>query len=266
MPVFRIGSAGWNYPDWIGPFYPDYVSKERHLSHYAKFFDVVEINSTHYNIPRRTTLKKWINAVPDNFRFCIKVWNKITHTNDYGRGMHNLDIFLNAIKPIEKKTAYILLQFPPSFRKNDNNILYLGEILREINLDLRTAVELRHNSWFEEDTLKSVLNGKNQILTTVYLDDITPYYPNWQDGYYIRVIGNRSLTKFDKVQRQIPRIWDHLTQFVIQQKENTNIVDIFVIFNNHYSGFSPTDSNSLKQLLGIRYKDFTKTKKITDFF
>lgn len=266
MVDIQIGTAGWAYDDWKGTFYPEYVSKDSYLSYYAKYFHIVETNSTHYNIPKTSTLRNWMKSVPENFKFCFKVWNQITHITDFELGLKNLDLFLNAFAKYSSKISYYLLQFPPSFRNTQNNTHYLKELLCRFNSEIKVAVELRDNSWFESAILKHLLNGKNHILGTVYLDGITPYYPDWQENYYIRVIGNRQLTKFHNVQREIPKIWNHFMEFLKNYKENTDIVDIIVIFNNHYSGFSPADSNMLKKSLGLPFKDFNKRKSITDFF
>ncbi len=265
MVNFRIGTAGFSYDDWIGSFYPSHISKDRFLDHYSKFFDIVEINSSHYNIPKSTMLKKWASTA-EKFKFCMKIWNQVTHVKDYGLGLENLQLFLHAMTPLSPKIAYYLLQFPPYFKKSDENVRYLKSLLSTFEVDVKVAVELRDNSWFNSEILHSFLNGSNHILGTVYLNDITPYYPKWQKSYYIRVIGDRTLTKFNEVQREIPKIWSDLTLMLETIKDRTDIVDIIVIFNNHYSGFSPTDSNRLKQFLGLPLKDFNKRTSITDFF
>jgi uncharacterized protein YecE (DUF72 family) len=266
MANIQIGCAGFSYDDWIGSFYPPYTEKQKFLSYYARYFSVVEINSTHYMIPKTSLIKKWANSVPDSFKFCIKMWNQITHIKDYGLGMQNLHSFLKATELMSEKIAYYLLQFPPSFKNTDDHQKYIQQLLRTIGTTKKVAVELRDNSWFESNTLKSFLDGKNHILGTVYLNNVLPYFPDWQKNFYIRVIGDRSITRFHKVQRDIPEIWTDLTQFLANYKETTDLVDIFIIFNNHYSGFSPADSNRLKQFLGLPFKDFRKRKSITDYF
>jgi uncharacterized protein YecE (DUF72 family) len=266
MPNIQIGCAGFSYDDWVGSFYPPYVDKRDFLSHYAKYFSVVEINSTHYMIPKSSIVKKWANSVPGNFKFCIKIWNQVTHIKDYGLGVQNLQLFLEALQPIRDKVAYYLFQFPPFFKYSEDHQKYLQLLLRTIGSGVKVAVELRDNSWFESSILKSFLDGTNHILGTVYLNDVLPFYPDWQKNFYIRVIGDRSLTRFNEVQRDMPEIWTQLTEILTKYKEATDIVDIFVIFNNHYSGFSPADSNRLKLNLGLPFKDYTKRKSVTDYF
>ena len=69
MVKIFVGCAGWDYKDWIGPFYPKNLKREEHLSYYSKFFDFNEINNTFYNIPSEIAVQRWIDQVPENFRF-----------------------------------------------------------------------------------------------------------------------------------------------------------------------------------------------------
>ncbi|MBN2156198.1 MAG: DUF72 domain-containing protein [Candidatus Lokiarchaeota archaeon] len=112
------------------------------------------------------------DSVSKDFRFSIKFWNQITHIKDYRIGIQNTRIFLNAFKPLIDKIAFYLLQFPPSFRYNNKNFSYIQEILQYITSNIKVAVELRHNSWFNASDLKMLLNGQNHVLGTVYLINI----------------------------------------------------------------------------------------------
>ena len=44
----RIGTQGWNYDAWVGPFYPDGSRAADFLSLYARAFNTVEVDSTFY--------------------------------------------------------------------------------------------------------------------------------------------------------------------------------------------------------------------------
>ena len=79
MVKISLGCAGWDYKDWVGPFYPKPLERYNHLEFYSKFFDIIEINSTFYNIPNKVTVSNWNNQVPQDFKFIVKVWQKITH-------------------------------------------------------------------------------------------------------------------------------------------------------------------------------------------
>jgi uncharacterized protein YecE (DUF72 family) len=80
--VIRIGTAGWQYPDWAGIVY--LKPKPRgfdELSFIASLFNTVEINSSFYGPPRPTAAKAWVDRVagrPD-FRFTAKLLKGFTH-------------------------------------------------------------------------------------------------------------------------------------------------------------------------------------------
>ena len=54
-----IGTSGWNYDHWKGPFYPSNLSQTKFLEYYTQYFQTVEINNTFYQLPKKKTFKKW---------------------------------------------------------------------------------------------------------------------------------------------------------------------------------------------------------------
>jgi len=69
----RIGTQGWNYDSWVGPFYPPGTPPVDFLRVYARAFDTVEVDSTFYAIPAPRTLRDWAAKVPEGFRFALKL-------------------------------------------------------------------------------------------------------------------------------------------------------------------------------------------------
>jgi len=261
----KIGSAGWSYKDWVGPFYPKKKNPNEYLSYYSEFFDVVEINSTFYNIPQRSTISGWLDEVPDDFLFSVKVWCDITHNRNLGEVEERISAFLSNLELLEQNISHYLLQFPPSFKFSEKNVKYLRLIIKNFVTDKQIVVEFRDNSWFDSKFLNDFFINDHLILGVVYLDDITPYYLDNQKSNYIRVIGDRKLTEFNRVQRSNDIIWDHLKKKVDSMRDEVDITYIFIIFNNHYSGFSPHDSIRLKKELNLKYKDYSKQKSLLDF-
>jgi uncharacterized protein YecE (DUF72 family) len=266
MVEIRIGTAGWDYKDWIGPFYPKTLDKVRYLTHYSYCFDVIEVNSTFYNILPINTLENWISRVPSTFQFILKVWQKITHEFDNPSLEDDFFTFLNQIKPLGRMLNGLLLQFPPWFKYSDKHFQHLSYITRKFAENYRMFIELRNNSWFEEPDLTRLIDGKKIILVTSYLENIKPYYFSDQEIYYIRLIGDREITKFDKVQKSQDIALSHLYSNIKKLLEATNIREIFIIVNNHFSGFAPETVNQIKKELNLTFKDFSKQKKLTDFF
>jgi Protein of unknown function DUF72 len=71
--VIRIGTSGWSYPSWRGGFYPDGMQPNEFLGFYSERFDTVELNSTGYRLPSEDQFRRWAAAVPDGFRFAVKL-------------------------------------------------------------------------------------------------------------------------------------------------------------------------------------------------
>jgi uncharacterized protein YecE (DUF72 family) len=82
-----LGTQGFSFDDWVGPFYPAGTSKTAYLEQYAERLPAVEIDSTFYGVPRAATVQKWRERTPPGFRFAAKFPKLITH----------LDVFLAAL-------------------------------------------------------------------------------------------------------------------------------------------------------------------------
>jgi uncharacterized protein YecE (DUF72 family) len=71
--VIRVGTSGWSYPSWRPGFYPDGLQPAEFLRFYAERFDTVELNATGYRLPSEDQFRRWAEAVPDGFRFAVKL-------------------------------------------------------------------------------------------------------------------------------------------------------------------------------------------------
>src|SRR6185436_19876478 len=60
----HIGTQGWNYDAWVGPFYPAGTRPSEFLTVYARAFDTVEVDSTFYASPPATTIRSWADRTP----------------------------------------------------------------------------------------------------------------------------------------------------------------------------------------------------------
>jgi uncharacterized protein YecE (DUF72 family) len=265
MPNIYIGCAGWDYKDWKGPFYPKNLERYNFLKYYSKYFDVVEVNSTFYNIPDEEIVSNWAIRVPPNFKYIIKVWQKITHNLFDSNLESNVSQFFYRMQPLEGKVLTYLLQFPPWFKQTEKHLKQLIHLLKELPSEYNYVIELRDNSWFIPKILLNFINRDNIILGTSYLEGVSPYYFSNQKRYYVRLIGDRQLSVFNKVQRHMPEIIDHLNSHIIKFSKSPDIYEIFIIVNNHYSGFAPETVNQLKKLWKIEFKPFNTQKKLSEF-
>ncbi len=152
-PDVLVGTSGWSYPDWVGPFYPEKTSRGfSRLTFYADFLDCVEVNSTFYRHFTPDVGEKWLTEVDNNpgFVFIIKLFREFTHGREYEDNFEqNRRIVLSFLEPFieRKKLGGVLVQFSEFFRDSDssrNKISRLFDNFANIELFL----ELRHGSWY----------------------------------------------------------------------------------------------------------------------
>lgn len=251
MTRIIVGCAGWSYEDWEGPFYPKHLSKNRYLHHYSRIFDFTEINATFYNLPSETTVKNWMRQVPEKFRFTVKVWQKITHESAHPELNGRIQIFFKRMEVLKPKINYFLLQFPPRFKFSEAHAQQLKRILYQIPSEKPIVLEFRNNSWFNPASLEEIVDGTNVLLATTYLEGVKPvYWPN-QTIYYIRLIGDRTITQFTQVQRPQEETLSEIEAQLIMFSKSQNVEQSVIVFNNHFSGFAPQDVYEFKRRLGL---------------
>ncbi len=265
MIELYIGCAGWEYKDWIGSFYPKRLQNHEHLGFYAQYFDVNEVNSTFYNRPSEETILHWKDSVPNDFIYIIKVNKEITHDMNNFESQELITSFFDRFRELENKIFGYLFQFPPWFKFSENHLQKLFSILSRVPTKKKLILEFRDDDWFQERVLSQIVKKSNVIIATSYLKNVNPYYFPDQEHYYIRLIGDRRLSKFNMVQREQHDALNHLDQQLQTLKKSPKMYKIFIIVNNHFSGFAPETSNILKKKYDLSYTNFSLQKKLIDF-
>jgi uncharacterized protein YecE (DUF72 family) len=148
MADARIGTSGWHYDHWNGPFYPEDCKPADRLAHYVRTFDSVEINNSFYQLPKRDTLEGWREAVPDGFVFAAKGSRYTTHMKKLKDPQRATEKFFAAIDALEPKLGPILFQLPPSWACNADR---LRDFLAGMPRGYRFAFEFRDPTWFADE-------------------------------------------------------------------------------------------------------------------
>lgn len=143
----HIGTSGWHYPHWVGPFYPRTLSSDHFLSYYAQHLTTVEINNTFYRLPTVSTLENWLAQTPKDFLFTCKGSRFITHMKKLKDPKESIERFFETINLLKNKLGPILFQLPPHWRMNAPR---LEEFLKTLPKTFRYAFEFRDESWFDE--------------------------------------------------------------------------------------------------------------------
>jgi uncharacterized protein YecE (DUF72 family) len=144
----RVGTSGYNYPEWKGSFYPDQMKPAQMLPYYARHFATVEINATFYRMPTPATVEGWAEAVPETFTFVLKAPQRITHFARLKNVDDSLRFFCDTAGLLRARLGPLFFQLPPTFKKD---LARLGDLLARLPAERRAAFEFRHASWFDDD-------------------------------------------------------------------------------------------------------------------
>ncbi|HVS13197.1 MAG TPA: DUF72 domain-containing protein [Thermoanaerobaculia bacterium] len=147
MKLFH-GTSGFSYKEWKGPFYPQDLPASRMLEYYASRLPAVEINNTFYRLPKAEMLAKWRDAVPESFRFVLKVSQRITHKHRLEGAEDAVRYLLESSTALGSRRGPFLVQLPPYFRKDVGR---LERFLAGWPADASAAFEFRHASWFDDE-------------------------------------------------------------------------------------------------------------------
>lgn len=172
VPVW-IGTAGYSWTDWVGPFYPPGTSAARMLGYYATQFPAVEINNTFYRPPTPEQLVRLADRTPPGFRFSLKVPRSVSHD----RLDADLDPFRRAVDELAARDRLIglVLQFPEAFTNTPPN----RDRLEHVSEGLKPHpvwVEFRHESW-HRPRLGDWLRDRGLDLVTVDVPDLPRLFP-----------------------------------------------------------------------------------------
>lgn len=144
---FYVGATGWSMKEWVGRLYPKGSKAKDFLHHYTQHFNTIELNTTHYRIPAEDTIHKWYKESRDDFRFCPKIPQTISHSRDLDLNDKYLTLFCKTIVGLKEKLGCCFIQLPPYF--DASSIAILKNFLNRFPPEIPLAVELRHESWFE---------------------------------------------------------------------------------------------------------------------
>ncbi len=251
--MIRLGSQGWNYDAWVGPFYPSGTKPAAFLSTYARAFDTVEVDSTFYAIPPAKTVRGWADRTPPHFTFALKLPQAITHECRL-RGAGDLLLeFLDVSRELGPKLGPILVQLGPDFGPAE--LPALAAFLPLLPPDLNFAVEFRQRAWINDGVIALLkeyrvalaLSDGRWIPRNVLLklaDDPT------SDFAYVRWMGpDRSIVDYSRIQVDRSKELSHWINTLRGLAGRVKTAYGYV--NNHFAGHSPATLRTLQHELGL---------------
>ena len=237
-----IGTSGWTYPHWQKAFFPDNLPSAERLHFYAKHFNSVEVNTTFYGTPKRSTVLAWHEAVPSGFRFAIKASRFITHNKKLLHPRKSSIKLFRAIEPIAEQVAAVLFQLPPWFGADADR---LRKFLAKMPSDYRYAFEFRHDSWFCDEIYDVLHKAKAALCFWELKGKFSPL--EITDGFvYVRLHGPQTHAYRGSYPSQTLHRWKQRVQ-----KWRQNRKDVLFYFDNDEKGYAPHDALRLSKSLSI---------------
>lgn len=251
MGEVRIGTSGYSFKDWVGPYYPPGTSNQKMLPFYAQDFDTVEVNYTYYRMPTEKTMAGMAQRTPDGFCFFVKANKAFTHERDISES----DAFLAALAPMrsEGKLAGTLFQFPQSFKNTEENRKYLKAVAGEFGEDI--AVEFRDRSW-DQEAVYDYLGQLKLNFVSVDEPEVSTLFPRvaraTADIGYLRLHSRNGskwykggAARYDYLYSE-KELREWLPGLKAMAKKASNL---FIYFNNCHKGQAVENAKRMKELV-----------------
>ena len=220
-PILYVGCTGWSMKEWVGKVYPSNAKTKEYLTHYAKQFNTIELNTTHYRIPNFETIQKWKKESTTDFRFCPKIPQSISHSSGMGLNDGKLKAFCESIQQLDEKMGCCFTQMPPYF--DTGRLAVLATFLDQFPSTIPLAIEVRHESWFRNENsllpLVELVKEKNcaLVITDVAGRRDVLHQQLTNTVAMIRFVGNDlHPTDYSRIDEWVLRLKDWFAQGVLE--------------------------------------------------
>jgi uncharacterized protein YecE (DUF72 family) len=151
--MILIGTSGFSYDDWIGPFYPKTLTKQDFLTFYSQHFRACELNFSYYRVPTAKSLEQMAEKSGGRVEFAVKANQEMTHVREDNAKV--FEAFNYALVPLidRKLLGCVLAQFPYSFHNTQENRAYLKRFKEQMG-EILVVVEFRNRKWINEAMFK----------------------------------------------------------------------------------------------------------------
>lgn len=261
----RIGTCGFSYDDWVGPFYPANLKKREWFQFYASEFDCLEVNVSYYTWLSLAAVKSLVERAPADFRFSVKLHRSLTHQK-------NVDLAESISATREQNRAFEasgtlaaqLAQFPHLFRPTAESWERVERISEAL---LPLVVEFRHSDWQTPEALERL--KKLGVSLCAVDEPQLEGLPSLEARYtgspaYLRFHGRNKAKWFDhdKPHQRYDYLYteqemEELKQPVLEMSKKAP--ETLALFNNHYGAQAVTNARQLAEKLGRPTKRSQKT-------
>lgn len=244
----RVGIIGWSYPEWRGLVYPRKAKPEEFLRHYAERFPVVEAASSFYGLPSRSTFASWARETPKGFEISLKLPDRILRQTGAALDAA-LEQLMDNVEPLAKarKLGTLVAQFGPNYRR-EKKAADLAAFVDALPKGPRWAVELRHASWWHEDTYDALRRAKVALVWSAWDGKQRTPPVVTTDRLYLRIFGDRKLVPpYSKKRRDRQEELQHWANAIRGAGAKVKRADVMV--SKFLEGYAPASADAMNELL-----------------
>ena len=228
-----VGTSGFAYDEWRGPFYPPNMKARQMLPFYASRFRSVEINYTFRREASERTLAAWRESTPDGFVFALKAHQRFTHWMRLAGTNQAISVFLEQTRTLGPKLGPILFQCPPNL-PFDRGLI--ESFLAFLPPTFRYAFEFRHPSWLEA---KEFLASQG-VAWCVAETGENPVQANAIDAYPFAFLRLRK----ERYSDEELRVW---AERIDRARESGS--DVYCYFKHEEKGVGPRLAQRMSELV-----------------
>lgn len=237
-----IGTSGWHYPHWRGPFYPEKLSTAKMLDFYARHFDTVELNNTFYRLAPETAVEEWRTQTAPGFLFAAKASRFLTHMKKLKDPEAGIAKFFERVDGLGRKLGPVLFQLPPNWEVNTER---LERFLEALPRGHRHAFELRDASWHVPEVYRIL----RRYRAAFCIFDIAGFHSGFEitaDFTYVRLHGPGGPYQGSYASEKLEAWAERIREW---QKE---LQAVYVYFDNDQAAYAVENALALKKLLRDR--------------
>jgi uncharacterized protein YecE (DUF72 family) len=240
MARVLIGTSGWHYDSWRGPFFPKGLPLKSQLQFYASQFQTTELNGVFYRTPTPEAVKTWRELTGRDFVFAWKASKFITHWKRLSQNsVNSLELLEDRLSHLGSKVGPILFQLPPNFKADADRLRTFFKLLSDKR---RYSFEFRDPSWYAPQILKLLADQNISLCLSDHHDAPAPW-KRTADFVYVRGHGPGGRYKGHYPESTLKE-WAKR----IRSWKNRGI-DVYIYFDNDQKSAAPADALKLRQML-----------------
>jgi uncharacterized protein YecE (DUF72 family) len=240
MARVLIGTSGWHYESWRGPFFPKGMPVKNQLQYYASQFPTTELNGVFYRTPTETAVESWNEQTGSDFIFAWKASKFITHWKRLSaKSVNSLELLEQRLSLLSRKAGPVLFQLPPNFIADAER---LASFVKLLSRKRRYSFEFRHPSWYSPPILRLLAKRNISLCLSDHHDAPAPW-KRTADFVYIRGHGPGGRYKGHYPASELADWAKRIRSWKRQG------CDVYVYFDNDQKSAAPADALKLRRLL-----------------